>query len=95
MSQPRCVKLNQSIEIRTKEYNILFVFPTKYCQQISNIDFLFFSLMCCVLFDAGHLKVQCFAHLSMLITHRVMMDAVQHMTSMAMKTLQKNCPKIH
>lgn len=35
------------------------------------------------------------SHLSMLITHRLMMDAVQHITSMAMKTLQKNCPKTH
>lgn len=35
------------------------------------------------------------SHLSILITHRVMMEAVQHMTSMAMKTLQKRRPKIH
>lgn len=34
-------------------------------------------------------------YLSMLITHRVMIEAVQHMTSMAMKTLQKKWPKIH
>lgn len=36
-----------------------------------------------------------FAHLSMLITQRVMIEAVQHITSMAMKTLQKTLPKIH
>lgn len=35
------------------------------------------------------------SHLSILITQRVMMEAVQHMTSMAMKTLQKRRPKIH
>ena len=34
-------------------------------------------------------------YLSMLITHRVMIEAVQHMTSMAIKTLQKKWPKIH
>lgn len=34
-------------------------------------------------------------YLSMLITHRVMIEAVQHMTSMAMNTLQKKWPKIH
>lgn len=35
------------------------------------------------------------AHLSTLITHRVMMEAVQHITSMPMKMLQNTSPKSH
>lgn len=34
-------------------------------------------------------------HLSTLMTHKVMMDAVQHMTSIPMKTLQKASPNSH
>lgn len=44
---------------------------------------------------AGQAASRRVSHLSILITQRVMMEAVQHMTSMAMKTLQKRRPKIH